>query len=96
MTTFNVTAATDKTEYNTGDTVTVTIAGNATGDPTTATMTLTVNVTAADGSVGSAPLLSIPVTTPGAEQAVTIDSVTDSLGHTWTVSPDRLSASATA
>jgi len=95
MTTFNVSASTDKTAYNAGDKITVTIAGNATGGATTSTLTLTVNVTAADGSTGSAPILSIPVTTPGAVQTVTIGSVSDSAGHTWAVSADKLSASST-
>jgi hypothetical protein len=95
---FNVTASFDKPDgYNAGDTITVTISGD---DVQTSSVTETVhvvlNLLAADGATGNLSV-DVPVTKQVAtDESVTISSVSDSDGRTWTVSGDGLSATATA
>lgn len=97
--TFNVTASFDKSSYNTGDTMTLTIAG---GDVLTTTSPIaisgTINLTAADGSTST---LTFPAgatvnETTSTPESVKISSVTDSSGRVWTVAANGLSATATA
>jgi hypothetical protein len=99
--TFNVTAAYDKSSYNTGDTITVTISG---GDVLTTTVQgqvgpLVLTITAADGvtiplNVPQQPV-SIPTSTP---ESVKITAVSDTspTPRIWTISASGLSITATA
>lgn len=94
---FSVTATFDKTSYNSGDKMTVSISG---GDVQTAnqteTVTVVLTITAADGATGTVSV-SVPVTKAVATpESVVITSVTDSDGRTWAVAAGGLSASATA
>lgn len=102
--TFNVTASYDKTSYNQGDTIKVTISG---GDVLTTTVTgqagpLVIPVVAANGSVSSITLGSVPVTlTVVTPESVVIDTSkpivdTSPTPRTWVVSADKLSITATA
>jgi len=90
--TFNLTAAFDKSSYNPGDTMTVTVSGSVTnGSPTPVAATLT--VTAADGSTST---LAATSAVTGATETWAITAVTDTASRTWTISADGHSATATA
>lgn len=101
--TFNVTATLDKTSYNTGQTMTLTITG---GDVLTQTTTTqqalsgTVNLVAADGATSTIAIpsgVTVNVTsTTTTPESVKISSVTDTQGRTWTVAASGLTATATA
>jgi hypothetical protein len=101
--TFSVSAAYDKTSYNKGDTMTVTISG---GDVLTQTTTtqqqsgaLTLTLTAADGATTTITLppevvnVTSTTTTP---ESVKITGITDTSGRTWAINANGLSATATA
>lgn len=97
--TFNVTATLDKTTYNSGDTMTVSISG---GDVLTTTTqvpsgTLTLTITAADGATTtvnvSPATISMTTSTP---ESVKITAITDTSGRTWTIAASGLTATATA
>lgn len=95
---FNITATLDKASYNVGDTMTLTIAG---GDiltqSTTATLTGTVTVQAADGAVTTVPFGPVTVNgTTSTPQSVRISSIADSDGRVWTIAADGKSATAIA
>lgn len=98
---FNVTASTDKSVYNAGDLMTLTISGSDVLTSTTVTPTTftgTVNVVAADGALDAAPftlVVNVPTTTTTPE-SVKISSVVDSSGRVWTVSASGNTATATA
>lgn len=101
--TFNVTAAYDKTSYNSGDTMTVTISGNDVLTTTTTTQqqsgTLTLTITAADGSTSTitVPATTVNVTnTSATPQSVVISAVSDTSGRAWTIASNGLSITATA
>lgn len=95
---WDVTAQLDKTSYNVGDRMTLTITGGdvLTG-PVTVNLSGTINIVSADGATTTVPLPSAPITgTTTTPESVKIASVTDSSGRVWTVAPDGLSATATA
>src|SRR5215813_4177541 len=99
---FNVTASYDKPSYTQGQTITVTISGN---DVLTTTVNaqagpVTIPVVAADGSVSTVTVGTVPVaittTTP---ESVVIDTTrpivdTSPTPRTWTVSANKLSITA--
>lgn len=101
--TFNVTAAYDKSSYNQGDTMTLTISGGDVLTQTTTTQTpsgaLSVTIAAADGSTTT---INVPpgtvnvTTTTTTPESVKITGVSDSSGRTWTIASGGLSATATA
>lgn len=99
--TFNVTASFDKSSYNQGDTMTLTISGDDVLITTTTTaeaVSGTISLTAADGSTST---LTFPAgvtvnvtTTTTTPESVKMTSVTDSAGRTWTVAASGLTATA--
>ena len=96
---FNVTASYDKSQYNQGDTMTITISG---GDVLTATNptlsgTLTLTITASDGATTtiSVPPTTILVTTTTPE-SVLLTKVVDTSSHIWTIGTSGLNATAVA
>lgn len=97
--TWNVTGAYDKSSYNKGDTMTVTISGGDVLSTTTVQQsgTLTLTITAADGATTTITMASVPInvttTTP---ESVKITGVTDTSGRTWTIAANGLSMTATA
>lgn len=95
MTTFNVTATADKTTYNAGDKVTITITGDATTSAVTSILNAALTLTAADGATGTVNVM-VPVTKPGQTETVTITKVTDDGGRVWTIATGAQSATATA
>lgn len=101
--TFNVTASFDKTTYNTGDTMTLTISGDDVLTTTTTTQQTasgSIALTAADGATQT---LAFPAgvtvnvtTTTSTNESVKMSSVTDSSGRVWTIASTGLTATATA
>jgi len=101
--TWSVSASYDKTSYNKGDTMTVTLSGGDVLTQTTTTPgqsgTLTVTVTAADGAKTTVTLppaavnISTTVSTP---QSVKITGILDSSGRPWTIASTGLTATAIA
>lgn len=87
----------DKTSYNPGDRMTLTLTGSAvkTSDVTLANLNATVNLS--DGSVLN---LTVPSTVIKDGQTTNLSakiaSITDPSGRVWTVSTDGLSATAVA
>lgn len=101
--TWNVSASYDKSSYNAGETMIVSVAGSYVVDSTTTTEqqsgSLTLTLTAADGTITSVALPPVPVTVsvPGqTEVAWTVTEVSDTSGRNWTVAPDGKSVSAVA
>lgn len=97
--TFSVTATFDKSSYTAGQTMTLTISGEATSTTTTQeTLSGTINLLAADSATQSISLPSgVTVTsTTTTPETVKIASVTDDKGRTYTVAANGLSATATA
>jgi hypothetical protein len=101
--TFSVTASYDKTQYNKGDTITVTISGNDVLTTTTtssqASGTLTLTITAADGATTTVtvpPTTVMVTTTTTTPESVKITGVSDTSGRTWAIATGGLSATATA
>lgn len=97
--TFNVTASFDKSSYNAGDTMTLTISGNDVLTQTVSeTLSGTINLQAADGATQTIALPSgVAVSsTTSTPESVKIVSVTDDKGRTYTVAANGLSATATA
>jgi Bacterial Ig-like domain (group 3) len=96
---FNVTAAYDKATYNKGDLMTVTISG---GDVLTQVNsaqsgTLTLTITAADGSTTSIALPDVTInTTTTTPESVKITGAVDSTARPWTIASNGLSVTATA
>lgn len=105
---FNVTATWDKPSYNKGDTITGTITGSDVLTTTTTTQgtagPVAVPLVAADGATTTANFPAVPVTITtqvATTESVVIDTtrpITDSspTPRTWTVSPNKLSITATA
>lgn len=101
--TFNVTASFDKTTYNKGDTMTLTISG---GDVLTTTTnqqvpsgTLTLTITAADGATSTITMGPVEVNTPvttTTPESVKMTAVSDTSGRVWTISSGGLTATAIA
>lgn len=97
-----VTASFDKSSYNAGETITITIAGVDVLTQTTTTqaaITGTINLTAADGSTDT---ISFPAgavvnttTTVATNESVKMTGLTDP-NRTWTVAANGLTATATA
>lgn len=101
--TWNVTAAYDKSSYNQGDPMTVTITGGDVLTTTTTTQqqsgTLTLSLTAADGATStiSVPATTVNVTTTTTTpESVKITGVSDSSGRAWSIASSGLSATAPA
>ena len=98
---FSVAASYDKTSYNQGQTITVTITGNDVLTTTTQGNAgpLALTITAADGSTTTVTLPTVPVTlTTTAIESVKITAIQDT-GATprpWTIAAGGLTASATA
>lgn len=98
---FQVTAVYDKSAYNAGDTMKITISGDDVLTQTsqvTQPATATLTITAADGAtttlnVASTVTTTTTTTTP---ESVKITSVTDPSGRVWTVDASGLFATATA
>ena len=89
---FNLTASFDKSSYNPGDTMTLTVDGTVTsGSATPVAATLT--ITAADGST---PSLAATSSVTGAAETWVISAVSDTATRTWTIAADGHSATATA
>ena len=101
--TFNVTASYDKTSYNKGDTMTLTISGGdvltQTTTSTSQSGTLTMTITAADGAVFSVTKSGVTVTTPittTTAESVKITGISDTSGRVWTIASGGLTATAIA
>ncbi|WP_024516839.1 hypothetical protein [Bradyrhizobium sp. Tv2a-2] len=101
--TWNVTAAYDKSSYNAGDVMTVTISGNDVLTTTTTTQqqsgALTLTLTASDGSTTTITIPATTVTsthTTSTPESVTVTGFSDDSGRVWTIAPSGLSISATA
>ncbi len=96
---FSVTAAYDRSTYNRGDTMTITISG---GDVLTTTTqvpsgAVTLTVTAADGATTTIALATVPVnTTTTSPQSVRVTGVADTSGRAWTIATNGLSLTAIA
>lgn len=103
-TAFNVTAAYDKQLYMQGEKITVAITGNATSSVTSQIQAgpLAIPIVAADGTKSTVSTPAVPITiTSNTPQAVVIDTtrpIVDSSAtpHTWAVSTDKKSITATA
>lgn len=101
--TFNVTAAYDKTSYNQGDTMTITISGNDVLTQTTSsslpTGNVTLTITAADGATTTVnvPVATVNITTTTTTpQSVRITGYVDTSGRAWSINANGLSMTATA
>ena len=101
--TFNVTASYDKTSYNQGQTITITIVGDDVLTQSSTTQqqagAVTLTVTAADGamtSIAVPPTLVNVTTVTTTPESVQITGVTDTSGRVWSISTGGLSATATA
>ena len=104
-TTFNVSASYDKASYTAGETMRITLAGNATfvGDGTTTASqsgALDLTVTAENGAVTHvvAPAVTIYTSTPSTPQtlSVIISLIADTSARLWTIAADGKSATAVA
>lgn len=101
--TFNVTATFDKTSYNQGDLMTISISGSdvvTTSTVTQQTVNATVNVSnpadSATFSAAGGPVTINITTTTATTDSVVISNVTDGSTRAWTVAANGLSATATA
>jgi len=103
-TTFNATVAYDKTSYNAGEQMKMTLSGNATfvGDPTVTTVQASSDCTlSADNGVIThitASGATVTTTTPATPQTlnVVISSIADTSSRVWTIAADGKSATAIA
>lgn len=98
--TFNVTAAYDKASYNKGDTMTLTISGGdvLTTGGTTAPVSVSITITAADGATNVITASGSSVTSPGTAtpQSVKMTSIADTSGRVWSIATSGLTATAVA
>jgi hypothetical protein len=98
---FNVVGTWDKASYNPGDTITGTISGNDVQTTTTPVQEIVgVSLLAANGATTTYTFPPVTVNTVVATpESVVIDTtqpIVDSSGHTWQVSPNKLSITRTA
>lgn len=82
------TLTTDKTTYNTGDTITVTIKRAAVSAAVTEADTITGTVTDAEGDSLTLNAAPVQISKPGVAEASTVVVVSDSDGRTFTKTSD--------
>lgn len=78
------TLTTDKTTYNAGDTITVTIKRSAVSAPVVESDTISGTVTDVEGDSLTLSAAPVQITKPGATEATTVVVVSDSDGRTFT------------
>lgn len=91
---FNLTAALDAQTYASGSTMTLTVSGTVAGQ-SSATDTISILITASDGSTTTLSAGPVTVNTTTAPTWA-ITSVTDGAGRKWTVGSTGKTATATA
>lgn len=96
---WNVSGSYDKSAYNQGEAITVSISGDYTVTSTSQQQsgTLTLNLLSDDGTTTqiALPPTTVNVTTT-AHQNVRVTSISDTSGRTWAIAADGKSATATA
>lgn len=94
--TINLSAVLDKSTYNTGDAMSLTLSGSASQGGTTTTAVVAPTIKLSDGTTKSLNAVTATVNSPLVPLTYQITSISDQAGRAWVISADGQSATATA